>query len=337
MTRLTITPDITSATPIECRRSSVAAKIFHRIPFDKVNWITSSFLIGTFLMSLTLVPAYIWHFGIDWFQVVLFLVMFYVCGFSVTVGYHRLFSHLTFQAHWSVRLFTLIFGAAAFENSALLWACEHRAHHKHVDHEGDPYNIREGFFQAHIGWLLFKMTTPPPFDNVIDLQKDPLIMWQHRYVQWIGAVVAFVLPAAIGYAWGGWISALGAFLIGGVARVVALQHVTFCINSLGHYIGRQPYSSKNSARDSWLTALLTFGEGYHNYHHAFQNDYRNGVKPWQIDPTKWIIWTLSKVGLVDRLRRTPAETILHAQCTVSIENSDAPHLRDRVPESAVTF
>src|SRR6185295_18681611 len=112
-------------------------------------------------------------------------------------------------------------------------------------------------------------------------------------------------------AWGGWISALGAFLIGGVARVVALQHVTFCINSLGHYLGRQPYSSKSSARDSWLTALLTFGEGY-----------RNGVKPWQIDPTKWIIWTLSKVGLVDRLRRTPAETILHAQCTVSIENAD---------------
>ena len=325
-------PKISSPPVDDFRRPSLAARIFHRIPFHKVNWPTSSFLIGTFLMSLTLVPAYIWHFGIDWFQVGLFLVMFYACGFSITVGYHRLFSHLTFQAHWSVRLFTLIFGAAAFENSALLWACEHRAHHKHVDHEEDPYNIREGFFQAHIGWLLFKLKTPPPFDNVIDLQKDPLIMWQHRYVHWIGAVVAFALPAAIGYAWGGWVSALGAFLIAGIARVVALQHVTFCINSLGHYLGSQPWSSKCSARDSWLTALVTFGEGYHNYHHEFQNDYRNGVKPWQFDPTKWIIWTLSKVGLANHLRR--ARKILRASLAASISEADATHLRGCPPGSA---
>jgi stearoyl-CoA desaturase (delta-9 desaturase) len=102
-------PKTSSTTANDSRRPSVAAKIFHRIPFHKVNWSTSSFLIGTFLMSLTLVPAYIWHFGIDWFQIALFVVMFYACGFSITVGYHRLFSHLTFQAHWSVRLFTLIF------------------------------------------------------------------------------------------------------------------------------------------------------------------------------------------------------------------------------------
>ena len=325
-------PKTSCAMANDPRRLSVAAKIFHRIPFHKVNWPTSSFLIGTFLMSLTLVPAYIWHFGIDWFQVALFVVMFYACGFSITVGYHRLFSHLTFQAHWSVRLFTLVFGAAAFENSALLWACEHRAHHKHVDHEDDPYNIREGFFQAHIGWLLFKLKPPPPFDNVIDLQKDPLIMWQHRYVHWIGAVVAFVLPAAMGYAWGGWVSALGAFLIAGIARVVALQHVTFCINSLGHYLGSQPWSSKCSARDSWLTALVTFGEGYHNYHHEFQNDYRNGVKPWQFDPTKWIIWTLSKVGLANRLRR--ARKVLRASLAASISETDAKRLRGQASGSA---
>ncbi len=127
------------------RRAGIAG-VFRRIPFDKVNWPTSSFLIGTFLLSLTLVPAYIWLFGLDWFQITLFLVMFLAVGFSITLGYHRLFSHLTFQAHWSVRLFTLIFGAAAFENSVLLWACEHRSHHKHVDHEDDPYNIRERAF-----------------------------------------------------------------------------------------------------------------------------------------------------------------------------------------------
>jgi stearoyl-CoA desaturase (Delta-9 desaturase) len=296
-----------------CR--SFVAKVFHRIPFHKVNWLNSSFLIGTFLLSLTAVPLYIWRFGLDWFQVALFVAMFFLVGFSITLGYHRLFTHLTFQAHWSVRLFTLIFGAAAFENSVLLWACDHRAHHKHVDHEEDPYNIQEGFFQAHIGWLLFKLKPPQPWDNVLDLQKEPLVMWQHRYVHWIAGSVAFVLPTGIGYAWGGWASALGAFLIAGVARVVVLQHCTFCINSLCHYIGGQPYSSRCSARDSWLTALVSFGEGYHNYHHEFPSDYRNGVKPWQFDPTKWIIWTLSKVRLARKLRRVPDEKILRAQLT----------------------
>ena len=109
--------------------------MFRRIPFDRVNWPTSSFLIGTFFMSLTLVPAYIWRFGLEWFQIALFLAMFFAVGFSITLGYHRLYSHLTFQAHWSVRLFTVIFGAAAFENSVLLWACEHRAHHKRTSSE----------------------------------------------------------------------------------------------------------------------------------------------------------------------------------------------------------
>ena len=305
------------STPAPSVRRRRPARIFPRIPFAKVNWSTSSFLIGTFLISLTCVPVYLWRFGINWFQVTLFLVMLCACGFSITLGYHRLFSHLTFQAHWSVRLFTLIFGAAAFENSVLLWASEHRSHHKHVDHEEDPYNIREGLFQAHIGWLLFKLEPPPPLDNVADLRKQRLVLWQDRHVHWIGAFVAFVVPAAIGYAWGGWTAALGAFLIAGVARVVTLQHCTFCINSLCHYVGRQPYSSRCSARDSWLTALVTFGEGYHNYHHEFPYDYRNGVKPWQFDPTKWIIWTLSKVGLVNHLRRTPAGTILHAQLAAS--------------------
>jgi stearoyl-CoA desaturase (Delta-9 desaturase) len=287
--------------------------MFSRIPFEKVNWLISSFLIGTLFLALTAVPAYLWFFGLNTFQIVLFLVMFFACGFSITIGYHRLFSHRTFEAHWTVRLFTLVFGAAAFENSVLLWSCEHRSHHKHVDHDDDPYCISKGLFHAHIGWLLFKLDPLPPFDNVADLKKDPLVVWQNRYIHLIGALVAFVLPAMIGFIWGGWVSALGAFLIAGVLRVVVLQHCTFCINSLCHYLGDRPYSSKCSARDSWLMAIVTLGEGYHNYHHEFQYDYRNGVKPWQFDPTKWLIWTLSKLGLAKKLRRVPEEKIILAE------------------------
>jgi stearoyl-CoA desaturase (delta-9 desaturase) len=237
-------------------------------------------------------------------------------GFSITLGYHRLFSHATFRARLPVRLFTLIFGAAAFENSVLLWVSDHRRHHKHVDHDEDPYDITKGFFHAHIGWLLFKLWPEPPLDNVADLQKDPLVMWQHRHIYLLGVLVSFVLPTLLGALWNGWIGALGGFLIGGVAKVVVLQHGTFLINSACHTIGRQPYSTRCSARDSFFMALFTFGEGYHNYHHEFQHDYRNGVKPWQWDPTKWLIWTFSKIGLTDGLRRARAELVSSSEANV---------------------
>jgi stearoyl-CoA desaturase (delta-9 desaturase) len=284
-----------------------------RIPIRRINRTTSAFLIGTLMLTLTAVPLYIWHYGIDAFQITFFFVMFALTGFSITLGYHRLFSHIAFKAHWSVRLFTLIFGAAAFENSALLWCCEHRRHHKHVDEEEDPYDISKGFFHAHIGWLLFKMNPDPPFDNVADLQRDPLVRWQHKHIHLLAVVVSFLMPTLVGWAWGGPIAALGSFLIAGIARVVAVQHCTFFINSACHTIGSRPYSSNCSARDSWMMAIFTFGEGYHNYHHEFQHDYRNGVKPWQFDPTKWLIWTLSKFGLAHNLRRVSSEKILLAE------------------------
>ena len=284
-----------------------------RLPFDRINWVTSSFLIGTLLIAITCVPLYLYHFGIDWFQIALFAFMFSACGFSISLGYHRLFSHIAFKASFPVRFLTLVFGAAAFENSVLMWASEHRRHHKHVDHDDDPYNISKGLFHAHIGWLIFKLNPNEPYDNVADLQKDKLICWQDRYVQWIAIFVSFGPPALLGYLWNGWAGALGAFLIAGVARIVVLQHCTFLINSACHAIGRQPYSTRCTARDSLLLALFTFGEGYHNYHHEFQHDYRNGVKPWQFDPTKWIIWTLSKFQLTKNLRRVPNVVIEEAE------------------------
>jgi stearoyl-CoA desaturase (Delta-9 desaturase) len=288
-----------------------------RLPLDRINWTTSAFLIGTLALTLTAVPLYLCHFGLDWFQVALFFLMFSACGFSISIGYHRLFSHIAFKASWPIRLFTLIFGAAAFENSVLMWASEHRRHHKHVDHDDDPYCIAKGFFHAHIGWLIFKLNSDQPYDNVADLQSDKLISWQDRHVQSIAVVVSLGVPLILGFLWNGWQGALGGVLIAGVARIVALQHCTFLINSACHTIGRQPYSTKCTARDSLWLAFFTFGEGYHNYHHEFQHDYRNGVKPWQFDPTKWIIWTLSKLRFVKNLRRVPADKIRLAEQEVA--------------------
>lgn len=288
-------------------------RFLSNIPWKSVSWLNSSFLIGTLLLALTVVPAYLWANGLSLFQAALFVFFFIATGLSITLGYHRLFSHLTFRARWPVRLFTLLFGAAAFENSALDWVSDHRRHHKFVDHDDDPYDISKGFFFAHIGWTLFKLRPNTPMDNVADLQRDALVRWQFRYYVPIAIFVSLVLPTLIGLAWGGWKVALGSFLIAGIARIVCVHHMTFFINSLCHTLGRQPYSSRCTARDSAVMAFFTFGEGYHNFHHEFQHDYRNGVKPWQFDPTKWAIWLLSKTGLVRDLRRVPPERILAAE------------------------
>jgi stearoyl-CoA desaturase (delta-9 desaturase) len=286
------------------------------LPVERINWVSSSFLIGTALLTVTALPVYLWFFGFDWFHFGMFFVMFILTGFSITAGYHRFFAHKTFEARWPLRLMVLIFGAAAFENSVLMWTSDHRRHHKHTDHDDDPYNIQKGFFHAHMGWILFKLNAEPPLDNVPDLERDALVRWQHRYVHLLAVLVGFVLPTVAGFLYNGWVGALGGFLIGGIARVVATQHTTFFINSACHCMGRQPYSKRCSARDSFFLALFTLGEGYHNYHHEFQYDYRNGVKPWQWDPTKWLIWVLSKLGVTSHLHRVPAEKIIAAQQAV---------------------
>lgn len=279
----------------------------------EVRWTNSFFLIGTFLTTITAVPLYIWHHGLNAFQIGMFLFFTIATGLSITLGYHRLFSHLTFDAAWPVKLFTLLFGAAAFEGSAIAWSADHRRHHKYVDHDEDPYDISRGFFHAHIGWLLFRTGPDTPLTWVRDLQKDKLAWWQHQYYVPIAIAMSFALPTLLGWLQGGATGALGGFLLAGVARIVFVHHMTFCINSLCHWVGSRPYSSKCSARDSLLMAFFTFGEGYHNFHHEFQHDYRNGVKPWQFDPTKWTIWILARLGLAKNLRTVPEEKILKAQ------------------------
>jgi stearoyl-CoA desaturase (delta-9 desaturase) len=284
-----------------------------KIPYARVDWINSIFLSLIAILALVGAPIFLYLNGIDWFIANLFIFYVLATGLSITLGYHRLFSHLSFKARWPVRLFTLVFGACAFENSVLNWASDHRRHHKHTDHDDDPYNITHGFFWAHIGWILFKVLPEPPLDNVADLRRDPLVIWQHRFDKWIAVVLGLLLPGAAGWWWNGWEGALGGFLIVGALRVFVVQQCTFFINSLCHTIGRQPYSDQCSAKDSALMAFLTFGEGYHNFHHRFQHDYRNGVKVWAFDPTKWTIWCLEKIGLVSEMRRVPEHRILLAE------------------------
>lgn len=285
----------------------------NRIPFHRVNWVNTSFLFVITSVGLIAAPIFLFQNSVSPLMWGMFAFYMIATGLSITLGYHRLFSHLSFKAKWPVRLATLVFGACAFENSVIHWASDHRRHHKHVDEDEDPYDISKGFFWAHIGWILFKLDAEQPIDNVKDLRKDALVRFQDRFYVTIAFVVGLIFPAIVGYIEGGVVGAWAGFLVVGALRVVLVQQSTFFINSLCHMIGTQPYSTNCSARDSWIMALVTYGEGYHNYHHEFQHDYRNGVKARNFDPTKWSIMALEKVGLVSNLRTVPTHKIVAAE------------------------
>lgn len=224
------------------------------------------------------------------------------------------------------KLFFLLFGAATFQNSCLKWAVDHRRHHRHVDTEEDPYNINEGFFYAHMGWILLKEDPryENDFGNSKDLTSDKLVMFQHRYYLPISIAIGIVLPFLIGL-WAGF--PLGGLALAGIGRVVFVHHATFFINSLCHKLGSQPYTDKNTARDSFIMALFTYGEGYHNFHHRFQFDYRNGIKWYHFDPSKWLINTLEWMGMAYNKKLVPLDEILKARFMMAQKNLEkrAPH------------
>jgi len=233
-----------------------------------------------------------------WASLVIFL---FACGMSITAGYHRLWSHQTYQAHVAVRWVLAIFGAMALQNSILIWGSQHRRHHLYVDDiDKDPYSAKRGFWFSHMGWILRDYPSGhTTFTNAKDLQRDPIVMFQHRHYVPLVLLTNFGLTLLTGWLCG---DVWGVFLLGGVLRLVVSHHFTFFINSLAHIWGNQPYTDRNTARDNGLLAVLTFGEGYHNYHHTFPSDYRNGPLWYNFDPSKWLIYTLSKLGLASSLR-----------------------------------
>ena len=178
------------------------------------------------------------------------------------------------------------------------------------DNERDPYSAGRGLWFSHMGWMLRDYpTNKEDFSNAPDLQRDPVVMWQHRHYVALTVIMNVALPALVGW-WAG--DVIGGLLLVGLLRLVVNHHVTFFINSLAHFWGRQPYTDENSARDNDILAFLTYGEGYHNFHHIFQSDYRNGVRWYQWDPSKWLINLCAWLGLASELNRVPGFKIQQA-------------------------
>lgn len=278
----------------------------------RLLWANVLMFALTLAASLTVVPWYGFTFGYSTAAWVWFAVLLYANGLAITGGYHRLWSHRTYDSHWSLRFIYMILGAMALQNSVLVWASGHRMHHQYVDDaDRDPYSASRGLWFSHIGWMLRRYPSGEvDFSNVRDLQKDPLVAFQHRYYYPLAIGLNVLVPLALGWLHG---DLWGVFLLAGVLRLVVSHHFTFLINSVAHAFGRQPYSDEHSARDNGWLAFLTYGEGYHNFHHQFAHDYRNGIHWWQWDPSKWIICSLSWVGITRKLRRTPAVTIQRAR------------------------
>jgi stearoyl-CoA desaturase (delta-9 desaturase) len=239
------------------------------------------------------------------------LLCYLLNGFGITLGYHRMYSHRAFTGHWLLQYFMAFAGAGAFQGSIKWWGRNHRIHHRFIDTDKDPYNATRGFWYTHMGWMIMKQDySILGRVDISDFHCNRIVMAQHKFYFPIALVSGIILPTVIcGLGWGDW---LGGYFYGGLAKMVFVHHTTFFINSLAHtsFLGaKQNFSENHSSHDSAFCALLTLGEGYHNFHHEFAQDYRNGIKWYHYDPTKWCVRALEWVGLAKNLVRTPNDVI----------------------------
>jgi stearoyl-CoA desaturase (delta-9 desaturase) len=253
--------------------------------------------------------------GFFW-QTLVFAFIFAVStGIGITAGYHRLFAHKAYKAAWPVRLVLAILGTASIQGSILDWCTDHRNHHRYTDQDEDPYTVKKGFWYAHIGWIFTLDESARNFNNVKDLMDDPIIRFQHKYFLPLAILSSFGLPTFIAWCWG---DPWGGLFMAGALRLTLNHHFTFFINSLCHYWGKLTYE-RATARDNWLLSLVTYGEGFHNFHHKFSIDYRNGIRWYHFDPSKWLIYSLSKVGLTTHLKRINKDVILQHQLDMQMQ------------------
>jgi len=286
--------------------------------YAPVNWPVTAVLGLTFLAAVTIVPWYGIVHGFSGWAWLFFGIFIVLNGIGIGSGYHRLWSHRTYEAHPALKWFLAVMGGMSLQNSIIIWSARHRVHHRDVDdNDKDPYSIGRGFWFAHIGWMLREYPSGEVDYSVVrDLQKDPVAAWQDRWYWTLVLVTNVALPLLLGWMTG---DMLGMFLLAGIARLVITHHVTFFINSLAHMWGRQPYTDENTARDHHLIALITYGEGYHNYHHIFQSDYRCGIRWWHLDINKWFISTCALLGLVRNRKRAPAFKVLRARLNMEFK------------------
>jgi stearoyl-CoA desaturase (delta-9 desaturase) len=280
------------------------------------------FLTGTFtvvpFLAVGAAGVLAWQSFLHWSDIIVFLIGYVLTGLGITVGFHRHLTHRAFKAKKWVRAMFAAFGSAAIEGPVIAWVADHRKHHAFADMEGDPHSPHvdhgnglrgavRGLVHAHVGWLFLHTQRGKKARYAPDLLQDPTIRFIDRtFVLWV--VIGLALPFPLGVAIGGSITTgLTGMLWGGLVRVFLLHHVTYSINSLCHFFGRRRFDTDDESRNLLWLSPLSFGESWHNNHHAFPTSFRHGMRPWEIDISAGVIWALERCGLVWDVVRIPPE------------------------------
>ncbi|KAF8893954.1 delta 9-fatty acid desaturase protein [Infundibulicybe gibba] len=290
-----------------------------RPPLDRHNWYKELVWLNVGIIFVTpvigLVGAY--YTELRWETALFSLFYYFFTGLGITAGYHRLWAHRSYNATRPLQYILALAGAGAVEGSIKWWSRDHRAHHRYTDTELDPYNAHRGLYWSHIGWIMTKPRTRPGMADITDLKKSDIVQWQHKHFVWCLLAMGFILPAIV--PWLLWDDLNGGIIYAAILRLVVVHHSTFCVNSLAHWLGEAPFDDKNTPRDHLITALVTIGEGYHNFHHQFPMDYRNAIKWYQYDPTKWFIWGCKQLGLASHLKVFPDNEVRKGQLTMHMK------------------
>jgi stearoyl-CoA desaturase (delta-9 desaturase) len=270
------------------------------------------------VLCLLIVAWQVWGEWLGWNDIFVFLIMYVLTGLGVTVGFHRLLTHRAFKTTPLVRGILTALGSAAIEGPAISWVADHRKHHAFSDQPGDPHSPHvdhgsglagalRGLAHAHVGWLFVHTHRGRRTRYAPDLLADPVVRAIDR--RFLLCVIAgFVAPFLLGWAFGGTLrDAFTGLLWGGAVRVLVLHHSTFSINSLCHFFGRRKFKTKDESRNLLWLAPFTFGESWHNNHHAFPTSAAHGLGRWELDPSAWVIRGLEKLGLAWDVVRIPPE------------------------------
>jgi len=269
------------------------------------------------VLALGVVAWQLWQELLGWSDLIVFAIMYVVTGLGITVGFHRLFTHRSFKTGKAVRAILAVLGSAAIEGPVISWVADHRKHHAFSDKPGDPHSphvdhgvgVRgalKGLLHAHVGWLFIHTQRGLKTRYAPDLLADPIVSYVSRtFLLWVLAGLA--APFLLGWAiTGSVIGGLTGLLWGGAVRMLVLHHATYSINSLCHFFGRRRFTTGDESRNLHWLSFFTFGEAYHNNHHAFPTSARHGLSRWSWDPSAWVIWGLEKTGLAwDVVRISP--------------------------------
>jgi stearoyl-CoA desaturase (delta-9 desaturase) len=293
---------------------------------------------------LVLAVVFGWGGIVHWQDLLILVVMYQVVGLGVTVGFHRLLTHRSFETSRPMRAFWAALGSAAVEGPVIEWVATHRKHHRFSDVEGDPHTPHghghgwraalSGLFHAHIGWVFRDAEVAAEQRYAKDLLADPWIRFIDRtFVLWV--LVGLAIPFGLGVALTGTVTGgLTGMLWGGAVRIFLLHHATFSINSLCHFFGKKTYDTGDESRNlAWL-ALATAGESWHNNHHAFPTSFRHGMERWQIDTSAATIRLMEMTGLAWEVVRVDKTSFRPRRRPAGLSSSDGTEQHDRVASRA---